>query len=201
MLIIAFGATAAAILVPFPADAFGPRDYPKWALAKNISAASTNRLTISPAGRIEECTNLHIEGDPVLANDVCRMLTRKKLPSPTLRDGRKVYAFVESHIWFTLPETAEGRRIESLRPAPDAEISVQAIPAGLSPDIAIHLAFDADGKVTDCAPATSEADLALTDIACGQRALFDNVIRKDPAGQPVAYVTRKRIRFVVAGAE
>ena len=198
MLTVAVFAAAAGLSVPSPSSAVRLHDYPQWALRKGASAGSTNRVMVDPEGKVSQCTNIRDVGDPGLAKEVCRILKRRKLTPPTLRNGQKVHAFLESTINLTLPDTAEGRRIDAIRPPPDAELTVNALPNSISADVMIFLAFDASGKVTDCSPADFEKNMALADVACSHRAIFDNAVQNDLASQPVAYVTRKKIRFTVS---
>ena len=85
----------------------------------------------------------------------------------------------------------------ALRNTPDAELSVNKLASGTTADVSVNLAFDPAGKIADCTPAEHEKEVALAEVACSQRTLFDNTIQKDLTGRPVAYVTRKRVRFTV----
>jgi hypothetical protein len=152
-------------------------------------------LVVDANGKPVQCTNKTNVGNERLAKDICGILSRKRFKPATLRDGQKVYAILDTFLTMFLPDTDEGRKIMSLRMAPDAELQVTKLPDGSSPEISIILAYDASGKITDCGPANREKDLKMADVACSQRILFDHTIQKDPSGQPVAYVTQKRIRF------
>jgi hypothetical protein len=191
-------AAAAGFSVPSIAGSIRLNDYPNWALAEGASAASTLRLNIDPTGRITKCSNLNEAGDSRLARDLCRIISKKRLQAPTLRDGQKVHAFLDTTIKLFLPDTVEGRRIRDLIDPPDVELTVSGLAGNTSAEVAILLAYDATGKITDCAPAGDEENVQLTTAACQQRALFDNVIQRDADGRPVAYVTRKGIRFVAS---
>jgi hypothetical protein len=166
-------------------------------MAKDASTATLIHLAIKPDGKVAQCISVPKFGDPELAKDVCRILSRKRFHSPTLRDGRKVHAFVDTMIRLFLPDTKEGRTIEGLRDPPDAELTVVALPHGNLADVSVNLAYDSAGKITDCAPAGGK-EVALSKVACDQSALFDNTPQNDMKGQPVAYVTQKRFRFTVA---
>lgn len=198
LLTAAFLAAAAGISVPSPVEALTHRDYPAWAVAKNASAASIISVTIGPTGKIAACTKVQEMGNRTLARQACGILARKRLRPPTLRSGEKVYAFVDSMVQFYLPDTPEGRRIMALQTPPDAEISVGKLPDGEKPDVILFLAFDSAGRVTDCAPADAKKGRRLAEIACGHRGMFDNVVKNDLSGQPVSYVTRKKVRFTGA---
>lgn len=191
-------AAATGLSVPSLAGSISPDDYPDWAIAEGASAASTLRLSIDPAGRITKCANLIEAGDSRLARNFCRILSKRRLEAPTLRDGQKVHAFLDTTIKLFLPDTVEGRRIWDLMDPPDVELTVSGLAGVALADVAILLAYDAAGKITDCAPAEDEKRMHLVTVACQQRVLFDNVIQRDADGRPVAYVTRKGIRFVAS---
>lgn len=198
MLTMIIAAAATGLSVPWPAKIFSHGDYPDWALARDVSAASIMRLVVAPDGKVARCVSVREFGDQQLAKEVCRILGRKRFAPPTLRDGRKVHAFLDTMLSLILPHTSEGRKIMALRMPPDAELSVNKLPSRNAAEVRVFLAYDPAGKITDCAPAEGEKDLALANLACGQRALFDNAIRNDLTGRPVAYVTQKRFGFTVA---
>lgn len=198
MLTVAILAATAGLSVPSPSSALSVHDYPQWALRAGASAGSTDRVMVEPTGKVAQCIHIGEVGDPGLAKEVCRILKRKTLSAPTLRDGQKVHAFLQFTTNLTLPDTAEGRRIDAMRSPPDAELPVNVLPNGSSTDVMIFLAFDAAGNVTDCAAADFERNNSLAAVACEQRAMFNNAVQKDPSGQPVAYVTRKKVRFSLA---
>jgi hypothetical protein len=173
-------------------------DYPSWAVSKGVSAASVVHVVVDPQGKSVECTALREIGNPQLAKEICPLIRRKDYQPPTLRDGQRVYAVLDTMIRLYLPDTKQGQQIMGLRQSPDAEIVVNKLPNNTASDVSIILAYDSAGRVTDCVPSEHESEIPLANVACGQRALFDNVIQKDLAGQPVAYVTRKRVRFNVS---
>jgi hypothetical protein len=189
---------ASGLSAPSIISILDPDDYPTWAVAKGVSAASYIRWVVDPQGKTVQCTILSEIGDPQLAKSVCRILSRKHSRSPTLREGQKVHAFLDTMIAFYLPDTEDGRKIGALRQSPDAELTVNQVPNNKPADVSVILAFDQSGRVTDCAPSEGEKLVALANVACGQRALFDHAIQKDMSGQPVAYVTRKRVRFTIS---
>jgi hypothetical protein len=188
-------AVAAGLSAPTLVKNIGPGDYPTWAIKKNASAASVVRVAIDPQGKPTECTALNQVGDLQLAGVVCGIVTRKSYRPAMLRDGRKVHAILDTLITFFIPDTDEGRKIGALRQIPDAELTVNQLPGKEQADVTVVLAVDTEGKVTDCAPSENEKLLSLANIACDQRALFDNALQRDQTGQPIAYVTRKKIRF------
>jgi hypothetical protein len=197
LLTIIIAAVATGLAVPSPARVFGNEDYPTWAMTNAASAASVIHLVVDPNGKVAQCTSVREFGDHRLAKEVCLILSRKRFHSPALRDGQKVYAFLDTMIRLFLPDTDEGRTIMALRTTPDAELSVNKLPSGNTAQVGVDLAYDAAGKITDCAPSEHEKEVGLANIACGQRAMFDNAPQKDTMGQPVAYVTQKRFRFTV----
>jgi catabolite regulation protein CreA len=193
-IIAAIGVAATRLYIPSLTDGLTADDFPQWAVEKGVSAGSLVSVTIDPNGRVLRCDKLNVVGDPNLANVVCNVLKNKRLKRPTLSDGSNVYATGTTLIKFTIPGTTEGRRIDALRTEPDAEISVNRLSAG-DPIVSITLGYNSSGKVIDCAAADWEKDTRLASIACSQRSIFDGAIFKDPSGQPVSYVTWKKVRF------
>ena len=191
-------AAATGLSAPSPANSFSNNDYPAWALARDASVAAVISLVVDPQGKAVQCINLREIGDPRLAKEVCRILSRKRVQPPTLRDGQKVHAFLETMIRLFLPDTDKGRQIMVLHSPPDAELSVNQLPNGESAEVGIILAYDSAGKITDCAPSETEKQVALANVACSQKVMFDNAIKNDISGQSVAYVTRKRVLFAVS---
>jgi len=191
MLAVAVGLSAPSLIKDI-----GPNDYPTWAVKKNASAASVVRVVIDPQGKPIECTTLSEIGDPQLARAVCGIVTQKRYRPAMLRNGQNVRAILDTLITFFIPDTDEGKKIGALRQVPDAELTVNRLPKNEQADVSVILAFDTEGRVTDCAPSENEKLLSLANLACDQRALFDNALQRDQSGQLIAYVTRKKIRFI-----
>jgi hypothetical protein len=199
LLTIAIAAAAATgLAVPYPASSLSHSDYPTWALARNASATSFVDITIDPEGRVAECKSIRNFGDARLAGEICDILKRKRFKPPKLADGWKVHAFFETAIRFFLPDTAEGRKVMVISRGPDAELSVNHLPTGTWTAVSISLAYDQAGRIIACERSAFEKQKTLADVACSQRAMFDNSVRRDATGQPVPYVTSKTIRFTVA---
>lgn len=189
-------AAAAELSAPSPTTAFQTNDYPSWALQKEESAGSILQLDVDPSGKVTRCVNVKTVGSEKLAKEMCSILRRRRLAPARLQNGQKVHAFLQQYVSMFLPDTESGRMVMSQQAAPDAELAVNKISGSESEaSLAIILAYDEAGAVTDCGPAMPKQDAALTKVACSQRALFDPAVRKDVAGQPVPYVTRKKILF------
>lgn len=197
MISAAIGTAFAGLYVPSLPEAFTTNDFPTWAVAKGVSSGSLVRVTVEPTGRVSRCEDVSFVGDPILAKVACNVLNGKRLKPATLSNGAKVHATGVTMIKFTIPDTAEGKRIDAIHLKPDAEIIVNRLPKK-DPDVSINLSYDSAGNVIDCAPTQWEKDKSLAEMACSQRSIFDGAIFKDSTGQPVPYVTWKRVRFTVA---
>lgn len=197
MSLVSIAGLLAGLTAPSPSLAFLIDDYPSWALQKEASAASVMRVVVEPNGKVSECTTLHEFGNSRLAKEICGILKRKRLKPARLRDGQQVHAVLETFISLYMPDTDGARDIMNLQMAPDAELTVAGLPNASAQEVRIVLAYDTDGKITDCAPSKAEKNIQLADVACRQRSLFDNAVQKAPSGRPITYVTTKRIKFTV----
>ena len=187
-LVIAAGGLAA----PDITRILSPEDYPAEALAHGWSAAAILDILIDPKGKVARCSTGPSIGAKQLANKMCEIIRRKRIPPAHDADGKPVYGVAHGLIKMWQPDTNDGRAIEALKDSPDVERSVNRLPDGAAEKEAeVSLLVEATGDVADCAAKPGDA---IGVIACSARDQLGATKVPNPAGEFVAYVTKVKVR-------
>jgi TonB family protein len=196
-LLIAGSVTAATPVTPLPWFEF--RDYPMKAFDKNEEGVTRFELLISPDGRIADCTVYASSGHGELDKTTC-YLAQKRVEFRPARDanGQPVWGTYRGQAIWAIPD----HRL-SAPPAPDLEVSLNALPADTQTPAAVKLAYavDAQGNPSSCTvmPSSLRQPQVLVDLGCKELLeSADHTKVIGPNGQPVPAVKTGAVLFKAA---
>jgi len=152
------------------------------------------RLFVAPDRTVEDCKMLSREVSQADSERVCGKLVGRRAAAPAFGpDGQAAYGTLT----YVVAEVGNLRKtgIEGNLPA-DMVLDVKSLPGGLkSKAIGLNLLLDPAGKVSHCEASDGAGD-GFSHAACAALANEVLEVRKDPAGNPVAYVDRMTVAFV-----
>ncbi len=174
---------------------FTTSDLPAGLMPESNVGAIFYRLTISPTGKIQNCTIEASSGEPKLDAYTCGIVRRKAhLLSARWLDGSPSYGIYRSSVVWVL-NGGEGY----LTPL-DIEIQINRLPPDVRPSTKFTLTFAADdhGHPVACEP-PAKANAALMKVACDQLMTnFTALAVIDEVGKPVRSVQTAAVAFVEA---
>lgn len=172
--------------------------YPTSDVANERSAAAVIKLTIAPNGKVVGCELVDQVGDAGLAGRICRISSRVKWKPARERAGQAAFGVMTTLVRFAIPGTPQGDLVRKTQLEPDviaksALANVFATGGGV--DVKVSLQIDPNAVLVACEPVVpTEASLANEACGIAARLKFDGLI--DPAGEPVTYVTERKIRLI-----
>lgn len=188
---------------PQLAAAINNGDYPGWALSDESSAASYFHAEVSASGKVSQCNPITHVGNERLANEICKILKRKRVSPAIGNDGHALPASYDTSLKFFLPGTKEGDQVRGTefdRPA-DIDVSVKNLPGGVSQsEILIAVSLDQKGKVTGCSALNARDNAALVSAGCSVASNYEGSVLVDNKGATVPYLTTLKVSFAVASS-
>jgi TonB family protein len=198
--LISGAVVAATPITPQPWFEF--TDYPMKAFERNAEGVTRFEMLISPEGRVAGCTVISSSGDEELDRASCFLSTKRAKFRPARNlDGQPVWGTFRTQALWALPE----HHIVA-PPAPDLEVSLNALPDGTKQPPAVKLAYavDRQGKpdLASCTmmPSSLQQPQLLVQLGCKQ--LLESTPQTpvtDPSGQPVAAVKTGAVLFKTSG--
>jgi hypothetical protein len=177
------------------------QDYPIWALRKDISVAALVELLIEPSGKVKQCRVESVVGDPKLAEDVCKLLTGRKVEPPQLADGTRIHGRTKTIVRFFVPETPVGDQVAKVKETPELTIFAKNLPASvLGRSTRLEFAIDQTGHVTDCGPGYRNLEPEIAEIACKNSSGLKIEPLIIPNSGAVPFVTSIRVELQEAPA-
>ena len=174
--------------------------FPQWAVREDKSAAAIVSVWVDPSGRIYDCKALQRIGDKRLADEICSLVLRRRIPGAVDHEGAAVTGNIVTLIKLTLPGTPVGDQIARMTQPPDLTLELNRLPQGLSSPYKLGLAVEVgvDGSTGAC-NGTLQANETLAHIACERLAAetFEVALNKD--GAPVPYVRSLTAMILVDG--
>ena len=185
-----------------PQPWFEFKDYPMKAFEQNAEGVARFELLIAPDGHVAGCKIISSSGNAELDKTSCFLATKRAKFRPARSDdGRSVWGTYRTQALWALPEH---RLIAP--PAPDLEVSLNALPEGTKQPPAVKLAYSVDQKgVPDLAsctliPSSLQQPPLLVQLGCKE--LLERTPRTpvvDPSGQPVPAVKTGAVLFKTGG--
>lgn len=199
MLALPLFAAAAVLVPPVPADheLVTNDNYPKWALDRDKSAGVIYTAFVAPDGTIAKCVVRASRGDAKLVGEICPLVERRRMDPAIDSLGRSTYGVYNGVVNFVLTGTVGAAGLPIDR-GPDAEFTVNALPAGSSGEAQVVVEVDEQGKVTRCSPSRKNAG-PLAGLACQQLDGATVGPMKLGGEQQVSYVQAMTVRFKTAG--
>ncbi|MDE1916166.1 MAG: hypothetical protein KGJ57_01350 [Sphingomonadales bacterium] len=158
------------------------------------SMAAVVDIVIDAQGKPVQCVKVQVVGNDGLAKETCPLLMRKHY-TPAHRANGEAAWFVAREMEYAFePGTPEGDRVMRSRPAPQLDLQVNRLPEGkASMSGSLLLDIDETGKARDCAVRSAQAGFPTS--LCNRLDLLAQPVQLDRAGQPVAYITKLRVRL------
>ena len=170
-------------------------DYPALARQQGEEGRVLFRLLISPAGKVDLCEILESSGSAQLDQQTCAlMFVRAKFKPARDEQGKAIYATVtRSSLWHLT------KKIPYQKPPADIEISVSALPTGVSNPLLTNVwaIIDETGAIRACQPRASQIAPAVKAIACQQvHANWKPRPAINSQGHPVSTLQSVSVKFL-----
>ena len=185
-----------------PQPWFEFRDYPMKAFEQNAEGVARFELLIAPDGQVADCKIVSSSGNAELDKASCFLASKRAKFRPARNsDGQPLWGTYRSQALWALPEH---HMISP--PAPDLEVSLNALPAGTKEPPAVKLAYSVDQQgnpnPASCTmiPSSLQQPPLLVQLGCKE--LLEQTPRTpvvSPSGQPVAAVKTGAVLFKTSG--
>ena len=171
-------------------------DYPDDALEKNQSAAALLEVIVGPDGKVIGCSVVNVAGSRKLAEHMCKIVGRKKIPPATLGDGTPAYSRLRMVFRMVVPGEDGRSYAAGARQSAEQVLIAANLPAHLTNKVAdVVLAIGAGGNVLDCAPTAVTENRAVAAAACKAKSnlLVQPLVL--PNGNKPVFVANMRVAF------
>lgn len=171
-------------------------DYPMKAFERKWEGVTQFQLLVAPDGSVSNCSIVKSSGHELLDETTCLLASKRAEFRPARGpDGNVVWGVYRSEAMWALPE----HRLATTA-APDLEVSLNKLPAGVSEPPAVKLAYSVDtsGNPSSCTilPTSLKQPAVLVELGCKE--LLERAPRTpvvDPSGQPVPAVRTGAVLF------
>jgi TonB family protein len=148
------------------------------------------RVTVTPEGRVQDCTIETTSGVPELDKLTCeRVMQRARFRPAKWPDGTPAYdVYRRSVLWADLAAFKYSNPV-------DVEIKVSRMPKGVRAPV--NLAVDANGRRSSCEAPDRAAHPTLVSLACQQiLANYPAIPARNEAGVKVPSIQNATVSFV-----